>query len=401
MAELVNNVRADGGLDPVEAGHVTNRVPIGYSTFGGPIYSSDGSSTQTNFISGDPFTPVPSLNIAPFVAHDGRNGVADPFTTHVQFVTHEDPIVETRELGASIMGDSVLIPDVITWQIRLEASSLSPEHRNNVGRNGLSTLSIVIDPPATIGLCLANNNSGLIQNSIAEYDRYRANPLASRYHFDGTPQNPWVDSPITPVWQDNPAEVEVLMCNGQEVTVDLSVGQRPTNGNDVIRGTAGDDFIDALDGDDTICSLQGNDVIDGGDGFDKVFAGAGQDRVDGGNGNDRLVGGDGHDQLVGGPGNDRLQGGGGADVLFGGGGQDRIAGNNGNDVIFGGTHGDELFGNLGQDEIYGEGGNDVIRGGGWIDAMDGGAGRNDGCTLTDPGGAVETRVNCEGGVFGR
>jgi len=192
-----------------------------------------------------------------------------------------------------------------------------------------------------------------------------------------------------------------VMCNNLVVTVDLSKGESPTNGDDVIRGTAGADVINALDGNDTICGLQGDDIINGGDGFDKIFAGAGNDTIDGGVGNDTLVGGDGNDTILGGTGNDRLQGGGGVDDLNGGGGLDRIAGNNGNDILRGGTHDDQLFGNLGRDQLFGDGGNDVLRGGAWVDTMDGGAGANDGCTLTDPGGLVETRINCEGGVFGR
>ena len=193
----------------------------------------------------------------------------------------------------------------------------------------------------------------------------------------------------------------VALCNNLPVTVDLSKGESPTNGDDVIRGTAGNDIINSLGGNDTICALQGNDIINGGDGFDRVFAGAGDDRIDGGAGNDILVGGDGADTILGGTGNDRLQGGGGVDDMNGGGGLDRLAGNNGNDILRGGTHDDLLFGNLGRDQLFGDGGNDVLRGGAWKDVMDGGAGANDGCTLTDPGGLTETRINCEGGVFGR
>lgn len=193
----------------------------------------------------------------------------------------------------------------------------------------------------------------------------------------------------------------VAECNGLAVTVDLALGQLPTNGNDVIRGTAGADIIDGLGGDDVICGLQGNDTIDGGDGFDKVFAGQGNDTINGGVGNDRLVGGPGNDIISGGNGNDRIQGGPGSDQLFGQNGTDRIAGNDGNDMLSGGGADDRLFGNLGRDMLFGNDGDDVLRGGAWLDEMDGGAGTNDGCTLTDPAGLVELRVRCEGGVFGR
>ena len=195
--------------------------------------------------------------------------------------------------------------------------------------------------------------------------------------------------------------VSPLLCGGLNVTVDMSRGQTPTAGDDVIRGTAGDDVINALGGNDTICSLQGNDQIVGGDGNDKVFAGLGNDIVNGGAGNDLLVGGAGNDILNGEAGNDRMQGGDGADTLNGGGGPDVIRGGNGNDLLNGGTHDDQMWGNLGRDNLFGDGGNDVLRGGAWLDVMDGGAGGNDGCTLTDPAGLVETRIGCEGGVFGR
>lgn len=196
------------------------------------------------------------------------------------------------------------------------------------------------------------------------------------------------------------AAQDPLLCNGRIVTVDLSRGDTPSEGDDVIRGTSGDDVINALGGGDTICGLQGNDRIDAGAGFDKVFAGAGNDTVFGGVGNDRLVGGLGNDVISGGNGSDLLQGGDGRDTLNGGSGIDHLAGGNGNDQLLGGNHVDLLFGNLGRDDLRGEGGNDILRGGAWIDAMDGGAGNEDGCTLTDPGGQSEDRVNCETGVFG-
>ena len=201
--------------------------------------------------------------------------------------------------------------------------------------------------------------------------------------------------------QPEPVVPAALTCNGLEVTVDLSEGETPTEGDDVIRGTDGVDVIDALGGNDTICALQGNDIINGGDGFDRVFAGAGDDVVVGGTGNDKLVGGLGNDDLRGGNGNDRLQGGPGNDVLHGQRGLDRLAGGDGNDELRGGGSADQLFGNVGQDMLYGGDGNDVLRGGAWRDVMDGGNGNNDGCTLSDPSGHVEQRVSCEGGVFGR
>jgi lysophospholipase L1-like esterase len=190
-----------------------------------------------------------------------------------------------------------------------------------------------------------------------------------------------------------------MMCNGRPVTVDLSNGDVPTQGDDVIRGTSGADVINSLGGNDTICSLGGNDTINGGDGFDKVFAGNGADTITGGIGNDKLVGGAGNDSIRGGNGNDRIQGGDGADLLWGENGFDRVAGGNGNDTLRGGTSADELLGGLGRDALFGDEGKDVLRGGAWIDTMDGGP-QTDGCTLTDPSGNIEVRISCETGVFG-
>ena len=207
-------------------------------------------------------------------------------------------------------------------------------------------------------------------------------------------------APDTPETPTAPATPTPALCNGQVVTVDLAVGDIPTEGPDVIRGTSGDDIVNALGGNDIICGLQGNDVLRGGDGFDKIFAGAGNDTLEGNDGNDLLIGGEGRDSISGGNGNDRIQGGDNNDSLDGGNGEDRIAGGNGNDVISGGRFDDLLFGNLGRDVISGNEGNDVIRGGAWLDTMDGGPG-NDGCTLTDPAGLVESRTSCETGVFGR
>ena len=190
-----------------------------------------------------------------------------------------------------------------------------------------------------------------------------------------------------------------VFCGGLEVTVNMSKGEVPTSGDDVIRGTSGDDIINSLAGNDTICALQGNDTINAGDGFDKVFAGQGNDILNGGVGNDQLIGGPGEDTSSGGKGNDTIRGGDGNDILQGGNGLDRIYGGNGNDTIRGGAFADNLYGNLGRDTLFGDAGDDVLRGGAWIDTFDGGTG-TDGCTLTDPSGNIETRISCESGVFG-
>ena len=133
-------------------------------------------------------------------------------------------------------------------------------------------------------------------------------------------------------------------CNGRTVTVDLSKGQVPTSGDDVILGTSGDDVIDALDGNDTVCALAGNDVINSGPGNDWVDAGAGDDTVDGGSDNDSLFGDSGSDILKGGDGNDELFGEDDDDLLEGNSGDDSLDGGNGVNQLIGGSGSNTIIG---------------------------------------------------------
>jgi Ca2+-binding RTX toxin-like protein len=113
----------------------------------------------------------------------------------------------------------------------------------------------------------------------------------------------------------------------------------PTNGNDVLNGTAAGE---------TICGLLGNDVIKGLGGNDTLFgdlcgvkakpraarAGAGgSDTIHGGTGNDKVYGAGGADKLFGDAGKDKLFGGGGNDSIDGGAGANTISGGAGNDTV--------------------------------------------------------------------
>ena len=156
-------------------------------------------------------------------------------------------------------------------------------------------------------------------------------------------------------------------CNGLSVTVDLSEGDTPTSGDDVILGTSGPDVIVALGGDDTICGLGGNDTINAGPGNDTVLAGDGDDTVFGLDGNDAIFGGAGSDELVGFAGDD---------TIIGGAGQDTISGGAGNDTANGGPDDDSLFGQAGNDALEGNGGNDFVSGLGGVDVITGGNGND-------------------------
>lgn len=79
-------------------------------------------------------------------------------------------------------------------------------------------------------------------------------------------------------------------CQGRQVTVDLALGQRPTAGHDVIRGTARGESILGGGGNDVVCAGGGDDVVNGGGGADSLHGGPGRDRCAGGRGVDRATG---------------------------------------------------------------------------------------------------------------
>lgn len=138
-----------------------------------------------------------------------------------------------------------------------------------------------------------------------------------------------------------------VSCAGWAVTVDLSKGEEPTSGADVILGTAGPDTVSAGNGADIVCGGGGADHIDPGAGNDRVLGGAGDDvlygrtggdRLEGGGGNDRLLSGEDNDQLYGGSGGDTLDGGAGSDKLYAGSQADTCNGRGGNDAQTGCEH---------------------------------------------------------------
>lgn len=198
------------------------------------------------------------------------------------------------------------------------------------------------------------------------------------------------------------------LCNGLVVDVDISAGDSPTFGDDVILGTSGPDLINGLAGNDTICGEGGDDILNGGSGVDIIFGGdgddtiggqgdadtlygeGGADRLNGGVGEDTLWGGDGDDDLRGQGDADTLNGEAGVDNLFGGSGNDTlntgdggnlgtsqfVRGQGNNDVITGSPQADDLEGGSGLDELFGEGGDDRLRGGNASDDLYGGPGND-------------------------
>lgn len=167
-------------------------------------------------------------------------------------------------------------------------------------------------------------------------------------------------------------------CLGTPVTVDLSAGDKPTGGNDVVLGTSGDDVVNGLGGNDTICGGGGNDTIQGGAGDDFLDGGTGSDTVtflSSGHGVtanltttaaqntgpatgtdfildfEDLTGSRYADTLVGDGNGNYLRGLAGDDSIIGAAGQDTILGSTGRDVCDGGNdadvaHGCEVLANV-------------------------------------------------------
>lgn len=186
------------------------------------------------------------------------------------------------------------------------------------------------------------------------------------------------------------------LCAGHPVTVDLSVGESPTQNDDVILGTIGPDTIFGLGGDDIICGGNGNDLIYGGVGNDTIYAGAQDDTIYGGNGADVIWAGTGDDFAYGGfdQSQDTIYGQNGADFLYDQGGYGFTYGGAGNDNIFTGADGgyasggnnadtingsntiDVIYGLDGNDQINGWAGDDFLYGGNSRDTIDGGGGND-------------------------
>ena len=192
---------------------------------------------------------------------------------------------------------------------------------------------------------------------------------------------------------DPPVDQPLLFCNSQPVTVNLALGDVPTDGDDVILGTEGPDVINALDGNDTICGEGGADTINAGDGRDTVFGGSGADVINAGGGRDMVFAQGGDDFVSGGRGQDMLLGGRGDDDLRGNEGSDTILGGSGNDELRGGQRIDVLSGGNGNDALFGGIRGDQLDGGTGLDSYNGGAG-TDTC-LADPVGRTEITANCE------
>jgi Ca2+-binding RTX toxin-like protein len=150
----------------------------------------------------------------------------------------------------------------------------------------------------------------------------------------------------------------------------------PTEGDDILTGTAGNDTIDGLGGNDNINGMAGHDSVNGGEGNDTLIGHNGKDTLIGGNGNDSLLGGNGEDSWDLTNAHDSLDGGNGNDTLFGHDGNDTLNGGADNDYLYGGSDEDVLGGGEGNDSLDGQGGYDSLDGGNGADTLSGGNGND-------------------------
>jgi len=212
-----------------------------------------------------------------------------------------------------------------------------------------------------------------------------------------------VDTDQTALLASNQIEVTVNVptCGPNPVNISIAEGHVPTEGADVILGTAGPDVIDGLGGADFICALGGDDTLVGGSGNDVLVGMGGDDTLSGGSGKDSIIGdldfgngdagddvingggaddyldaGGGSDQVDAGPGNDFVLLKGGDDTALGSTGDDFVRGYDGDDDIDGGDGADELYGDRGEDAVDGGTGVDVLDGGDNKDTLDGGTERD-------------------------
>ncbi len=186
----------------------------------------------------------------------------------------------------------------------------------------------------------------------------------------------------------------LVRCQNAAITVNIAAGDVPTDGDDVILGTAGPDVINGGEGDDIICGAGGDDVINGGDGKDLIDGGAGDDMINAGQGLDAVFAGGGDDFVSGGRGKDTIFGGAGNDDLRGNEGTDTIDGGAGDDELRGGQKADLLVGGTGNDELIGGTRPDVLDGGPGVDSFNGGSGA-DSCAADPDGASSEISDSCE------
>ena len=306
-------------------------------------------------------------------------------------------LVGTGNSNADAIGAQVYV-GAADWQVRETGHTVGRGQDSRTLHFGLGTATAVaplqiVWPDGTVEACevAGINDRVTVTQGGPECTASTAAALVAA--IGAAPDVTPVDEPPVeePPVEEPPAGP--VFCEGLEVTVNLALGQVPTNTHDVILGTEGNDVINGLDGRDTICALGGDDVINGGQGRDTIIAGTGNDVIEAGQGADFVNAGAGDDVVIGGRGNDEILGGAGDDDLRGQDGIDIVNGGNGDDELRGGNKADQLIGGGGDDFLSGQTRADFLDGGAGLDTYVGGGG-TDTC-VADPNGLVEVTGTCE------
>jgi serralysin len=160
-----------------------------------------------------------------------------------------------------------------------------------------SSLPIVNEAPASENPTVVNESS---QPQVTE------NPtVVNESSQPQVTENPTVvNEPSQPQVTENPTVAKNPWTGTQPTIAKSATAGKPTEGDDVLTGTALADTIDAKGGNDRVFGLAGNDTLRGGAGNDLLEGGDGNDTLDGGTGNDTLNGSKGADSMNGGKGND-------------------------------------------------------------------------------------------------
>lgn len=320
-----------------------------------------GNVAATSIIGGDGHFASMVLNGSgnPVISFFKRDGFCD----------FDCPGAVLSDLMVAVCGDPLCNQnDVVVQQIDIEGyvgefTSLSLDVSGNPvisyydGTNGDLKLATCADATCSPEGIVTNvvdatgNVGGYTSMALDSAD----NPVIAYYD--------WTNGAVKIAVCDDPTCDPRPFCLGNPVTVDLAAGELPTDGDDVILGTADADVINALAGDDIVCGGGGDDRVFGGPGDDFVDVGEGDDNVWGGDGDDIIDGGAGIDRLRGGVGADTIVGGFGRDIILGGDGKDRIFGDPGRDSLYGGPDDDLIDGGADTDLIRGQGGNDTLKAG--------------------------------------
>ena len=156
------------------------------------------------------------------------------------------------------------------------------------------------------------------------------------------------------------------------LTVEDSIEQTGSEGNDTIQGSESNDTLYGQDGNDRLYGRDGDDALNGGSGNDYLHGGTGSDILNGGDGVDAADYSDSTEGVTVSLADNLAQGGTAEGDTFIS--IEKLYGSNHDDTLTGNGENNTLLGRDGNDTLTGNAGNDYLRGGEGADLLDGGDG---------------------------